>query len=283
MWSRLKHIASQSIKQWKPILFIYAMQLILGVIVAISAYVKFDGAIGNSLELDRLAKGFDRSIFSDIINEFPTIIANVQSRFGMSVMLFLLLSTFLHAGLLGNIRKDEFSISSFLINAKKYFLKFLGVVLISIFKMIVLLSIIWVPFMKWMGDPLETFHSEKTLILTIIGLLTLSVLFIVVIWLWSVLSRYQIVDGDAQVISMKSGWRLLKSNFVRYYAVGIGLILLHVLVTWVYTQVVDDWGAETWFCVLGLVVIQQIFSFVRIFFRVLGYSAINISNSNAAN
>ena len=104
MWNIIINISSKATKQWKSILLIYGVQLVLGIIVAVIAYRQFNGAIGSSLELDRLANGFDRSIFSDMINKFPVIIEHIQSRFALMVVLFLLLSIFLHAGLLSNIR-----------------------------------------------------------------------------------------------------------------------------------------------------------------------------------
>lgn len=275
MWNEIINISSKATKQWKSILLIYGVQLVLGIIVAVIAYRQFNGAIGSSLELDRLANGFDRSIFSDMINKFPVIIEHIQSRFALMVVLFLLLSIFLHAGLLSNIRYGYYSIFKYFQNANIFFFKFLKVVLISLFLKIVVLAIIWVPFFMLIGDPLETFHSEKTLIFTVIGLVILSTLFLIVIWLWSVLSRYHIVDENRSLVSMKAGWRLLISNFARYYIVGCGLILLHVIITWLYTTVVDDWGAETWFSVLALVIMQQLFSLIRIWIRVFGYSAVN--------
>ena len=275
MWNEIINISSKATKQWKSILLIYGVQLVLGIIVAVIAYRRFKGAIGSSLELDRLANGFDRSIFSDMINKFPVIIEHIQSRFALMVVLFLLLSIFLHAGLLSNIRYGYYSIFKYFQNANIFFFKFLKVVLISLFFKIVVLAIIWVPFFMFIGDPLETFHSEKTLIFTVIGLVILSVLFLIVIWLWSVLSRYHIVDENRSLVSMKAGWRLLISNFARYYLVGCGLILLHVIITWLYTTVVDDWGAETWFSVLALVIMQQLFSLIRIWIRAFGYSAVN--------
>lgn len=275
MWNIIINISSKATKQWKSILLIYGVQLVLGIIVAVIAYRQFNGAIGSSLELDRLANGFDRSIFSDMINKFPVIIEHIQSRFALMVVLFLLLSIFLHAGLLSNIRYGYYSIFKYFQNANIFFFKFLKVVLISLFLKIVVLAIIWVPFFMLIGDPLETFHSEKTLIFTVIGLVILSTLFLIVIWLWSVLSRYHIVDENRSLVSMKAGWRLLISNFARYYIVGFGLILLHVIITWLYTTVVDDWGAETWFSVLALVIMQQLFSLIRIWIRAFGYSAVN--------
>ena len=275
MWNKIIDISSKATKQWKSILLIYGVQLVLGSIVAVIAYRQFNGAIGSSLELDRLANGFDRSIFSDMINKFPVIIEHIQSRFALMVVLFLMLSIFLHAGLLSNIRYGYYSIFKYFQNANIYFFKFLKVVLISLILKIVVLAIIWVPFFMLIGGPLETFHSEKTLIFTVIGLVILSALCLIVIWLWSVLSRYHIVDENRLLVSMKSGWRLLISNFARYYIVGCGLILLHVIITWLYTLVVDDWGAETWFTVLALVIMQQLFSLIRIWIRVFGYSAVN--------
>lgn len=254
---------------------IYFVQLLLGVFVAVFSYQQLNGAIGNSLELDRLANGFDRSIFSDMVNKFPQIIGLVQGRFGLGILLFLMISVFLHAGLLGNIRKHEYQIKHFLRNAKKHFFRFTGIALISILQTIVILAIIWVPFTMWLGNPLEAFRTEKILILTLVGLIVLSILLIIIIWLWSVLTRYQLADGADFVPAMKAGWRELRANFKQYFLTGIGLILLHVIITWFYTLLVDDWGAETWFCVIGLISIQQIFSIVRVWLRAFAYTTIN--------
>ena len=275
MWNNILDISSISMKHWKSIVLIYSLQLLLGILVAIMAFQQLDGSIGDSLELDRLALGCDRSIFSDMINRFPDIISNIQSRFVVSALMFMLLSIFLHAGLLGNIRKREYSISAFLRNAKKYFLKFLGVASISLLKTLFILAIIWVPFIKYMGNPLETFHSEKSFILTVISLLILSALLIIVIWLWSILSRYYLIDESRLIEAMKKAWKGLRLNFLRYYLVGICLLISHVLITWLYTLVVDDWGAEIWYSILGLIVIQQVFSIIRIWVRVFGFAAID--------
>lgn len=273
MLYRIKNISSRAIEIRKFVLIIYIVQLVLGISVAFMSYLQFDSAIGNSLELNRLAKGFDRSIWSDMINEFPELIAQIQNQFFIVILIYLIVSVFLHAGLLGAIAKGKNSVTYFFIASKNYFLKFLGIALVSILKMIFVLAAIWMPFVNWMGNPLETFHSDKTFILTVIGLLVLSTILILMIWLWSVLSRYQMINGRSFITAMRSGWLILMRHFLRYFMIGVGLIVLHALVSWFYTWVVDDWGAETWFYLLALILLQQLFSIARIYLRVFGYLA----------
>ena len=258
--------------QWRAILLIYMTQMVFGVIVAVAAYNSFSDAVGASLELDRLAYGFDRSVFSDMINEFPKLIPSIRSNFIGSLLAFLSISVFLHAALLGSIRNRKYKIPTLLRNGRLYFLNFLTIAIVALIKSAIVLSIIWIPFIKIVGDPLKTFHSEKPFILTVIGLIVFSILLLSIIWLWSVLTRYHKVDGHNLVVAMKQGWTHLKSKFFQLFKIAITLILLHVLLTYIYTLVVDDWGAQTWFCVLGLILIQQVFSIIRVWIRVFGYT-----------
>jgi len=275
MWDTIKDILSQALRQWRPIGLIYFVQLFLGLFVAVSAYRQLNGAIGKSLELDRLAKGFDRSILSDMVNEFPKVISSIQGSFLFAVIAFLIISIFLHAGLLGNIKRREYTISTFLSNGKRYFTSFLAIAIIAIIKMIVTLAIIWIPFVKLIGDPLETFHSEKPFIQTVVALIIFSVMLVSVIWLWSVLTRYQKIEGKKLVQSMKDGWTQLRLRFFRYFLIAMLFIFIQVIVTWLYTYVVDDWGAESWLCVFSLLFIQQLFSVIRVFIRTSAYSALD--------
>ncbi len=275
MIKSIKNISSSSTKQWRNILLIYFIQLIFAVFLAIFTYRKLEIGLGNSLELDRLTQGFDRTVFSDFINQFPEIVEAIQNRFSWLILVFLIVSIFLHAGLLGNIKKQKYAISDFLKSGIKYFLKFMGVAIVAIIKTIAILALIWIPFTKWIGDPLQTFHSDKTFILTAIALVTLSVLLVIIIWIWSVLTRYEIIEEIGFIESAKSAWKDIRKSFIKYFTVGIFIFLLHILLTWLYTLVVDDWGAASWFCVLGLILIQQIFSVLRIWLRAFAYASLS--------
>ena len=275
MWSSITDISKIALRQWKPIVIIYSVQLLLGIVLSFFAYQSFSDAIGNSLELDRLALGFNRSVFSDMINTVPDLIASIRKPFILLLLLYLLASIFLQAGLLGNIKKDKCSISDFFTNGKSYFFSFICIALISIFKVLVSLALIWFSFFKLIGDPLETFHSEKPFILTVLGLIVFSTLLISVIWLWSILSRYQKMEGNTLYFSMKQGWRILKSRLFHYLSIALLFLGLQVFLTWMYTFIVDDWGASAWFYIISLLLIQQCFSFMRIYIRAAAYTSLS--------
>lgn len=272
MIKALNNIILKTTKHWKSMLLIYIIQLIFGMLAAALAYTNIKKEIGSTLELDRLASGFDRSVFSDLMNRSPELIDVFLNRFSIGLSIFLVLSIFLHAGLLGNIKNEEFSISNFINNCKNYFIKFAGVAIITIIKIIAIVILIWKPFTNWMGDPLQTFHSDKTFILTMLFLIVFTILLLSIIWLWSVLARYTIIAKGNFLISMKSAWKTLKMSFMKYFGVGVLVMLSHLILIWLYTFIVDDWGAATWFCILGLVFIQQLFSLCRIWIRVFAYS-----------
>lgn len=271
MLKKIRHIILDTTKQWKGITLMYIIQFTCSFFVATLAYDQIDISIGNSLELDRLAQGFDRSVFSDMINEFPTIVKNIQFRFLWVLLLFIIVSVFFHAGLLGNIHNRNFSLYLFFKNGLNNFFQCLLVVLISIIKILITLILIWLPFLKWADNPLEVFHSEKTFIFSILGLIIISVLAIITIWSWSVISRYLVTGGGQVVHSMRKAWKTVKANFLKSIFIGIGLLSLHFILVSIYTLIVDDWGADAWIYILGLIGIQQTFAFVRVWMRALGY------------
>ena len=272
---KIINILATVLSHWRSIGYIYFIQLIVAVaLIGYLVYSGIDTSIGQSLSLDRLSSGFDRSVFSDLINEFPRLMDQVKGRFKWGIVLYMIISIVLNGGLLANISKGEKTSSSLLKNGLFYFYYFIQVFVLSLVVIAAISTIIWIPYMILIGDPLETFQSDKTFILTTVVIGLIYMFLISVVWVWSILTRSHIVSGKSVWSSIKSGWQSLRHNII-YLLVFSGLLFfLHILLTWIYTLVISDHGARTWLCVLGLILIQQVFAVLRIIFRAIGFTGV---------
>ena len=280
MFKKIKKILINASSQYKSIAFIYIIQLIVASYIGLVVFNNLDATIGDSLSTDILARGFDRSVFSDIINNYPEFIANIKSPFFISIIIYLLLSIFLNGGLIFNINKENKSIFHFIKNGVKYYFSFLVISFLSILLIAFILAIIFIPFLKFIGDPLETFSSEKSFIITLFILMLISILLIGIVWILSVLSRLNIAEGKSLKASLQEGLMQLKMSFNSYFLFTITILLFHVFITWFYAVYINDWGADTWSIVIALISIQQIFVIVRIWLRCVAYQGIKSFSSN---
>ena len=124
------------------------------------------------------------------------------------------------------------------------------------------------------GDPLVTFSSEKPFVLWIIFLLAVLVLWAIIVWSWSVSTRYAYIEDNKFFKSCRQGLSIVKSKMHKFLGIGILLLLIHSLFMCIYYCVLGDHGAPTWTVVILTIIAQQIFAFSRIAVRGFGYSLI---------
>lgn len=249
----------------------YVLQLILSIVVGAVAYDQLNDAIGDSAELEVLATGFDRSVFSDLINNYPEIVNNIGAKMIILMVLYWLVSVLLQGGLIASITKQQYLISNIFNNGIKYYLKNLLVVFISLLFLILLLALIWLPFFRIVGNPLVTFDTEKPFIFWILALATISSLLILSLWIGSVITRKYISKDHSIKSSIRLGIIEVKNNFISLFGYGLLILSLHIILTYIYAVSVSDWGAESIVIVIMLLIIQQLFAIARWILRTAGY------------
>lgn len=271
----IKKIWFTNWKHWRAISFVYAIQFILSFIVAIV----FCGAICDSLEgsmvLDRLALGFDRTVIMDVINTNPGVLDKTKSVALALLGCYLLVSVFLQAGWIANIKKNDLTLSSLLRNGMQFFFPFLGIALLALLLVILFGVAVGGGFSMIVGDPLETFSSEKPYVLWILFLLFVFIIWMILVWSWSVTSRYYYIEGSSFGSALKNGFKGVRRNLKKYLGVGFLLLLLNGLLMLLYYLIMGDRGAPSWVVVIFGILVQQIWAFVRIAIRGLGYTFIH--------
>lgn len=231
--------------------------------------------MNGSMVLDQLATGFDRTVVTDILNSDPGFPDTTRGISMVLIAIYLFASVLLHGGWLANIRKQNFNLYSFLTDGAKHFFPFFGVALISIVLVLGFGGIIGITFSNIVGDPLATFSSEKPYVIWIIALICVFILWSIVIWSWSVASRLHCISGSSFFQSMIKGLKTLGSNFFKFIAVGLLLVGIHVLLSFIYYWMMGDRGASSWLVVLFAVVIKQSFALIRVALRGFAYNLVD--------
>jgi hypothetical protein len=271
---KFKQSSIDTWKHWREISLIYIVQFVIGMLVSVSFYSEFSGFIDKSMVLDQLAKGFDRTVFMDLVNSNDYLMDRTRTIALSLLGVYFFIGVFLQGGWLANIRGNKNTIKSLLSNGMKFFGPFLGIAAISIFLVVIVGGLVGFLFAKAVGDPLVTFSSEKPYVIWIVLLLVLFILWSISIWAWSVISRCHYLDGSSFLTSLKLGLRTLKKRWFKFQAIGMLIAGIHVLFMVLYYLIMGDRGAPSWLIVLLGIFVQQVFNYLRVVLRGLGFSLI---------
>ena len=271
---RLNHIWNRTLTHKSEVSLIYLFQLFLGLLIGTVTYKALENSLGESEALNQLALGFDRTVIMDMLNNNSNMLGSVVMYLKVLVPIYLLSSIILQGGLLSNIKKGELGIAQQLKSGLQNFLPFVGIALISILIILLFALVFILPFSKLVGDPLITFSSEKPFVFWVIGLMILFSIWAVFTWSWSISARYAYIETKQFWSSIKSGFTFVKRNFLDLFAVGFLLLGLHLLLGLIYFLLMGDRGTPSWIIVAFGILMQQIFSYIRVFIRGSAYVAV---------
>lgn len=268
---KFRQVGINTFKHWREISLIYFVQLLVGLAVSITFYSEFSQHIDKSMILDQLAKGFDRTVFMDLLNSNDSIMEKTKTTVLSLLGIYLFIGVFLQGGWLANIRKKTFTIHALLSNGMKLFAPFLAIAAIALLLVVTVGGLIGFLFTIIVGDPLVTFSSEKPYVIWIVLLIVLFLLWSIFIWAWGVISRCHLIDGNSFLTSLKLGFHTLRKRWLKFQAIGMLIAGIHVLLMLVYYWIMGDRGAPSWFVVLIGIFVQQVFNYLRVVLRGFAY------------
>jgi len=278
--NHIKNISSLLRFHFSEMRLIYFVQLAFSLLIGIITYNVIDKYLGHSLAMNVLNSGFDRTVLMDVLNTNEGVLSPIIISIGLLTVVYVLVSVVLHGGFLYNIKKQTKGISSQLKAGRRYFLSFLGVSAIAIILFIIMATLIIIPYTMIIGDPLMTFYSEKPFVWSLIILIILFAHFLILIWAWTVSTKYSQIKEISFGQSIKKGFHFLKSHFFKILVLGYLLIGLHIGLAYLYFFIMGDRGASSWWIVVFGILVQQVFSFSRIVLRSFGYIELNELDKN---
>lgn len=262
--------------QWRAGLLIYVIQLLLSLTLGVQVFHVLEASIGDSLSMDILSQGFSRTVFEDFFNNHGASVSPLVGMARWIIIVYLLISIFLHGGLLSNIIHQKKSISELFKAGAHYYFPFFAIVIAGLFLLVILTLIIWIPTLLMVGNPLEGKVSEPVFALSLGLAAILYIVLVLHIMLWSLNSRISYIHQSGPIwFHMKRGWKKLWKFWRSQVGVSILFFFIYLIMAWIYSRVIDDWGARSYLIIWGTIIMQQVFVFVRVMLRVAFFGGIS--------
>jgi hypothetical protein len=271
----LKIGLNAALKQKRIVFLIYMIQLIIAIPLGLQVYQVINASIGDSLSMDIIQEGFNRTVFEDFLNVHGASITPLIGTFRYVVPVYLVVSIFLHAGIMGNIINDKSKVSSFFSHGVKYFLSFLIINVCFVMTVVIWSCMVWFPFLMWMGNPVEDLASEKSLVIG--GGITFFIFLfgILMLWLWAFDVKVHCITTKNKIKTcLINGWSSITSSGVRQWLTCCIYLIIHGLTIIIYFLLTGSIGATSLGLILLVVLLQQAFSLFRIGLRVALFSSL---------
>ena len=262
------------IRQWRIAAIVYVIQLCLALTVGMEVHNVLASSIGNSLEINKLLSHYDHTVLTDFLKVHGASITPLIGQVRWLLLVWLLFSVFIDAGLLVcAARPEQATGRNFWQAGAQYFFPFLKTSLFFLLLVLVWTVLVFLPIALFLEPSLQYFPSEKYSVWLVLVLLSLYLLGLAKLYIWSVLSRLDQIStgtsvfaslGNARRAFWKQKWALL--GFV------LGFVALQFLLLVVYWQLEAFGGMTSAALIFLYFIVQQAFVFFRIQIRQMMYA-----------
>lgn len=278
MIEKITHGFAEGWKQRRVVLLVYFIQLVIAVPIGIQVYHVIEASIGNSMSLNIIQEGFNRTVVADFLNVHGASITPLIGTLRYVVPMFLVLSIFLHAGMIGNVVRGNHRITDFFNAGVHHFKHFLIFDLIFFLLIILWSIIVWVPFILWMGNPLENLSSEKILIIGISIAGTIYLIGLSIIWILAFNIKVSDVrEKISWIKSVKKGWIFWKKSITKQCVIFLSYVIIHLIAIFIYMVITDPIGAGSMWLIVFVMLLQQMFSLFRIGLRIALFKSLSLN------
>ena len=254
--------------QRKIVWLSYLFTLIMGLFAAIPLYKILHSFSSHSGAFQSLAEGFDFMVLTDMLRlygeDFVVLIPKLIFIFGAYGFLY----SFFSGGLIDSIVFGELKFRRFMVQSLRYWLKTIG---LSLLLTGLFMSFSAISFLIYKG-------IQKAISVPNYRSLALSFVPSVLLMSFAFISLFLIWDYCRIMIRLKPKNRLFKSFakavrtiFTHLYPLNalFKIVLVNVLITLIYLWFEKSIVTRTTFLIIILLIIQQIFVWFRLYFRLL--------------
>lgn len=263
-------------RQWRITAIVYFLQLCLALTLGMQVYDVLQASIGHSLEINKLLLHYDHTVITDFLKVHGASITPLIGQLRWLLLVWLLFSVFTDGGLLYcATMPQQATVRSFWQGGATYFTSFLKISLFFLTLALLWTIVTLLPIALYFEPSIEVFPSEKYSVWLAFFLLALWLKGLAILFVWSVLSRWQRIQTEASIMACirKAGLVLLR-NKLRFIGLMAGFALFQLLLVAVYFVVEAYTGMVSPWYILLVFLIQQAFVFFRIQIRQMMYAAI---------
>jgi len=270
---------SLGLRQWQIAAIVYFIQLCLALTLGMQAHSVLESSIGHSLEINKLLVQYDHTVFTDFLKVHGASITPLIGQLRWLLLVWLVFSVFINAGLLYSSSPETLSrqskVSAFWQGGARYFFPFLKISLVFLLLALVWTVVVLLPIVLYFEPSLQYFSSEKYPVWIILGLLLIYLSGLVVLFLWSVISRFvKIKTGASMVTCIFKGWGIFRKNKVSFLGIMSVFVMLQIVLLAFYWLLEALTGMTSAGLILLLFVAQQAFVFLRIQLRQMMYAGL---------
>lgn len=219
--------------------------------------------------------GYNETVVRDFLNVHGASLSPLVGGLRYELMVYVLLSIFLNAGVLGGIVRGETKWKMFWKGGAEYFSRFLGNAAFFIVLTLVWAALVWGPFIALIPYSADYFSSEKTFMYLIFVLVAVFLFGLFFFFNWSVISRLKIISENRRPWqAIRFGFKVARHKYFSLTALFLFFFLLELILIGIYWWAEGESGMVTPGLVLVFFIVQQFFILMRIFFRVMMYGGV---------
>lgn len=276
MLDAFKYGFQTGMRQWRIAMIVYLLQLCLAFTVGMQVYEVLQASIGNSLEINKLLKGYDHTVITDFLKVHGASITPLIGQLRWLLVVWLFFSVFVDAGLLYcSVRPNLASWKTFWQSGAEYFSAFLKLSLLFLTLALIWTALIFIPLALFLEPALECFSSEQYPVWLVLLLLAIWLMGLALLFVWSTLSRLlRLQSGVSTFRAAKNGWLAFNKTKARFTSLLVGFIALQIILLAIYLHFEAYSGMTSPLLILVFFILQQTFVFSRIQIRQMLYAGI---------
>ena len=209
MYSFIRTGLQKGLQQWRIAAIVYGIQLLLVMTFGIQVYDVLKASIGHSLEINKLAAGYDHTVIMDFLSVHGASITPLLGQLRWLMLVWLLFSVFTNGGLLYcAVQPEAVTGRVFWQGGAKSFFTFLKISVFLLLLVVVWSGIVWIPTIALLEPMLAFFSSEKYIIWVVFLMLMVWFIGLGLLFVWSVCSRLYYFQGQVSTKAcLMGGWR----------------------------------------------------------------------------
>ncbi|MBT8218517.1 MAG: hypothetical protein KJP00_01745 [Bacteroidia bacterium] len=261
------------IRQWRIALIVYVIQLLLAMTLGMQIYQVLEASIGNSLELGKLLTEYNHTVFSDLLNVHGASISPLIGQARWVLLAYLVFSAFINGGLLYSVTIGSNQWKDFWYGGSEFFLKFLKLTFIYLIIYLVWIAFIGISSAYVFGQMLE-FSSERIAIRAWTLIAILAIIGMVLIFIASAYSKFDIINEQKIWTSFKKGWNTLLSQFGSITVTTLSLGLIFIVIWCIYLSLEAILGMSSPVLIVIFFLLQQLVVYSRIVWKLMIYNGL---------
>lgn len=246
----------------------YGFTSLLGLLWAYPLFRAIQSTVGDSLLPQQLLEGYSHTVITEFLSAHGALLLAPLAQLGLLTGVFMASSLFFEGGVLNAWKEPQARWGAFWQGGARYFWKLWLLAMISVLVHGLVMVLCYGPFVAQFMGGLDQVRDELAFFHRLFIGAGIHVCFILQWDLLKTLVKVHVVEGFSLGRALVGSLWRLRRQFFRMQGVYAGCVLVLALLLGTYLLLRQGLGRPATASIIGLVVLQQAFVFLRIGFQV---------------